>query len=46
MEKSSINQRIVKLLLKSFDVNAITKRDITFAKEMEKAIADSSTDKG
>ena len=39
----TINWRTVKLSLKSFDVNAITKRDINLAKEIEKAIANSST---
>jgi 4a-hydroxytetrahydrobiopterin dehydratase len=38
----TINWRTVKLSLKSFDVNAITKRDISLAKEIEKAIANSS----
>lgn len=31
----TINWKIVKLPLKSFDVNAITKRDIVLAKEVE-----------
>jgi len=35
----TINWRTVKLSLKSFDVNAITKRDINLAKEIEKAIS-------
>jgi 4a-hydroxytetrahydrobiopterin dehydratase len=39
----TINWRTVKLSLKSFDVNAITKRDINLAKEIEKVIANSST---
>jgi 4a-hydroxytetrahydrobiopterin dehydratase len=39
----TINWRTVKLSLKSFDVNAITKRDINLAKDIEKAIANSST---
>ena len=38
----TINWRTVKLSLKSFDVNSITKRDINLAKEIEKAIANSS----
>jgi 4a-hydroxytetrahydrobiopterin dehydratase len=38
----TINWRTVKLSLKSFDVNAITKRDINLAKEIEKALANSS----
>jgi len=38
----TINWRTVKLSLKSFDVNAITKRDINLAKEIEKASANSS----
>lgn len=38
-----INWRTVKLSLKSFDVNAITKRDINLAKEIEKGIRDHST---
>lgn len=33
------NWRTVQLSLKSFDVNATTKRDINLAKEIEKAIA-------
>jgi 4a-hydroxytetrahydrobiopterin dehydratase len=32
----TINWRTVKRSLKSFDVNSITKRDITLAKEIEK----------
>lgn len=32
----TINWKIVKLSLKSFDVNGITKRDIALAKEIEK----------
>jgi 4a-hydroxytetrahydrobiopterin dehydratase len=32
----TINWRTVKLSLKSFDVDAITKRDISLAKEIEK----------
>ena len=35
----TINWRTVKLSLKSFDVDAITKRDINLAKEIEKASA-------
>jgi len=31
-----INRKTVKLSLKSFDVDAITKRDITLANEIEK----------
>src|SRR5437870_2498264 len=38
----TINWRTVKLSLKSSDVNTITKRDIILAKEIEKAIANSS----
>jgi len=38
----TINWRTVKLSLKSFDVNTITKRDIILAKEIEKAVANSS----
>ena len=34
----TINWRTVKLSLKSFDVNAITERDINLAKEIEKAV--------
>lgn len=34
----TINWKTVKLSLKSFDVDAITKRDITFAKEIEKKL--------
>jgi 4a-hydroxytetrahydrobiopterin dehydratase len=34
----TINWKTVKLSLKSFDVDAITKRDITLAKEIEKSI--------
>ena len=41
----TINWRTVKLSLKSFDVNTITKRDIILAKEIEKAIANSSNSK-
>ncbi|HET7391332.1 MAG TPA: 4a-hydroxytetrahydrobiopterin dehydratase, partial [Nitrososphaeraceae archaeon] len=37
-----INWRTVKLSLKSFDVTAITKRDINLAKEIENAITDHS----
>jgi 4a-hydroxytetrahydrobiopterin dehydratase len=39
----TINWRTVKLSLKSFEVNAITKRDINLAKDIEKVIANSST---
>jgi 4a-hydroxytetrahydrobiopterin dehydratase len=39
----TINWRTVKISLKSFDVNAITKRDINLAKEIEKEVANSST---
>jgi 4a-hydroxytetrahydrobiopterin dehydratase len=35
----TINWRTVKLSIKSFDVDAITKRDITLAREIEKASA-------
>jgi 4a-hydroxytetrahydrobiopterin dehydratase len=38
----TINWRTVKLSLKSFDVNTVTKRDIILAKEIEKAVANSS----
>ncbi|MDP9289135.1 MAG: 4a-hydroxytetrahydrobiopterin dehydratase [Thermoproteota archaeon] len=38
----TINWRSVKLSLKSFDVDAITERDINFAKEIEKALPNSS----
>ncbi len=34
----TINWKTVKLSLKSFDVNAITKRDIGLAKEIEKKV--------
>ena len=34
----TVNWKTVKLSLKSFDVNAITKRDITLAKEIEKKL--------
>ena len=34
----TINWKTVKLSLKSFDVDAITKRDISLAKEIEKVI--------
>jgi 4a-hydroxytetrahydrobiopterin dehydratase len=34
----TINWKTVKLSLKSFDVDAITKRDITLAKEIEKKL--------
>jgi 4a-hydroxytetrahydrobiopterin dehydratase len=34
----TINWKTVKLSLKSFDVNAITERDITLAKEIEKIV--------
>ena len=34
----TINWKTVKLSLKSFDVNSITTRDITLAKEIEKEI--------
>lgn len=34
----TINWKTVKLSLKSFDVDAITKRDISFAKEIEKKL--------
>jgi len=34
----TINWKTVKLSLKSFDVNAITKRDIALAKEIEKKL--------
>ena len=34
----TINWKIVKLSLKSFDVDAITKRDIGLAKEIEKVV--------
>jgi 4a-hydroxytetrahydrobiopterin dehydratase len=34
----TINWKTVKLSLKSFDVDAITKRDITLAKETEKKL--------
>ena len=35
----TINWKTVKLSLKSFDVDAITKRDIALAKEIEKSIS-------
>ena len=35
----SINWKTVKLSLKSFDVDAITRRDIALAKEIEKSIS-------
>jgi 4a-hydroxytetrahydrobiopterin dehydratase len=35
----TINWRTVKLSLKSFDVDAITRRDIVLAKEIEKSIS-------
>lgn len=38
----TINWRTVKLSLKSFDVNTLTKRDINLAKEIEKAVENSS----
>jgi 4a-hydroxytetrahydrobiopterin dehydratase len=38
----TINWMTVKLSLKSFDVDAITKRDINLAKEIEKALPNSS----
>ena len=34
----TINWKTVKLSLKSFDVDAITKRDISLAKEIEKVV--------
>lgn len=34
----TVNWKTVKLSLKSFDVKAITKRDITLAKEIEKVV--------
>jgi 4a-hydroxytetrahydrobiopterin dehydratase len=34
----TINWKTVKLSLKSFDVDAITKRDVTLAKEIEKKL--------
>ena len=34
----TINWKTVKLSLKSFDVDGITKRDIAFAKEIEKEV--------
>jgi 4a-hydroxytetrahydrobiopterin dehydratase len=34
----TVNWKTVKLSLKSFDVNAITRRDITLAKEIEKKL--------
>jgi pterin-4a-carbinolamine dehydratase len=34
----TINWKTVKLSLKSFDVDAITKRDISLAEEIEKVI--------
>ena len=37
----TINWKTVKLSLKSFDVDAITKRDIALAKEIEKSISKS-----
>jgi 4a-hydroxytetrahydrobiopterin dehydratase len=37
----TINWKMVKLSLKSFDVDAITKRDIALAKEIEKSISKS-----
>jgi 4a-hydroxytetrahydrobiopterin dehydratase len=37
----TINWKMVKLSLKSFDVDAITKRDIVLAKEIEKSISKS-----
>ena len=37
----TINWKTVKLSLKSFDVDAITKRDIVLAKEIEKSISKS-----
>jgi 4a-hydroxytetrahydrobiopterin dehydratase len=39
----AINWRTVKISLKSFDVDAITKRDINLAKEIQKASAKSSS---
>src|SRR5713226_8968753 len=38
----TINWRTIKLSLKSFDVDAITERDINLAKEIEKALPNSS----
>jgi 4a-hydroxytetrahydrobiopterin dehydratase len=35
----TINWKTVKLTLKSFDVDAITRRDIALAKEIEKSIS-------
>jgi 4a-hydroxytetrahydrobiopterin dehydratase len=35
----TINWKTVKLSLKSFDVDSITRRDITLAKEIEKSIS-------
>src|ERR671920_294664 len=35
----TINWKTVKLSLKSFDVDAITRRDISLAKEIEKSIS-------
>jgi 4a-hydroxytetrahydrobiopterin dehydratase len=37
----TINWKTVKLSLKSFDVDSITRRDITLAKEIEKSISKS-----
>ena len=39
----TINWRTVKISLKSFDVDAITERDINLAKEIQKALANSSS---
>jgi 4a-hydroxytetrahydrobiopterin dehydratase len=38
----TINWTTIKLSLKSFDVDAITKQDINLAKEIEKALPNSS----
>ena len=39
----TINWKTVKLSLKSFDVDAITKRDISLAEEIEKVIKSSNS---
>jgi 4a-hydroxytetrahydrobiopterin dehydratase len=39
----TINWRTVKISLKSFDVDAITERDINLAKEIQKELANSSS---
>ena len=39
----TINWTTVKISLKSFDVDAITKRDINLAKEIQKALTSSSS---